>query len=443
MVACEAETFHPLKMRFSPSTVTRIGRWASLVLPLALTHVRVAGEADLDLLAVLLLLHSSLIGRREGGWDWLREPWVVATFCWWGWQVLCTLWVSPGHGALGQALLAIRFPLAAAALGCWLLRDVVWRRRVLWLTCACGVYIAVQMLVQAVFGRNLFGIPRFHDGTLTGPYEHPRAAAPLSRLILPLLMVGCAVAEKAQSRLMRTFGLCAATILAVGIMVLAGQRMPLVLSLLGIGVCALLYRPMRPAALAAAAMLPVLVLVARVFSPGSFFHLVTLARQQLTHFGQSPYGEIYTHAVVMAQAHPWIGQGYDAYRHFCSDPATFHGLPGLSEAVPERGWLDLCVQHPHNHYLQALVNAGVPGLILFVLMIATWLKAIWPGRDGHAIAIGLFAAVLIQEWLIASTSDFLNLPLSGWGFLLLGLALAYRVLPIRNGFQAGGVRPIS
>ncbi|WP_237468753.1 O-antigen ligase family protein [Gluconobacter sphaericus] len=443
MVAWQQETFHPRQMRFSPSVLTRIGRWAAVVLPLTLTHVRVAGEADLDLLAVLLLLHSSLTGRRQGGWDWFREPWVITTFCWWGWQVLCTLWASPGHGALVQSLLAIRFPLAAAALGCWLLKDALWRRRVLWLTCACAIYIAFQMLVQAVFGRNLFGIPRFHDGTLTGPYAHPRAAAPLSRLILPLLMVGCAAAEGARSRLMRTLGLCAATVLAVGIMVLAGQRMPLALSLLGIGVCALLYRPMRPAALAAAAMLPVLVLVARVFSPGSFFHLVTLARQQLTHFGQSPYGEIYTHAVVMAQAHPWIGQGYDAYRHYCATPSTFHGIAGLSDTMPDQGWLSLCVQHPHNHYLQALVNAGVPGLILFVLMIATWLKAIWPGRNGAAISIGLFAAVFIQEWPIASSSDFLNLPLSGWGFLLLGLALAYRTFRGGDGFQADRDRPIS
>ncbi|MFT8613498.1 MAG: hypothetical protein ABF727_12905, partial [Gluconobacter oxydans] len=77
------------------------------------------------------------------------------------------------------------------------------------------------------------------------------------------------------------------------------------------------------------------------------------------------------------------------------------------------------------------------------LMIATWLKAIWPGRNGAAISIGLFAAVFIQEWPIASSSDFLNLPLSGWGFLLLGLALAYRTFRTGDGFQAGRDRPIS
>ncbi len=423
-----------ISMRQSSLTLTRIGQWLAIILPLTLTHLRGLAEADMDCLAVLLLVHSA----RNRQWSWAKEPWVVATFCWWIWQVLCTLWVSPGHGALGQSLAAIRFPVAAAALGCWVLRDKVWRQRTLWVTCGCGLYIALQMLLQATIGYNLFGIPRFHDGTLTGPYTHPRAAAPLSRLILPMLMLGCTLIEGWKTRLSRTLGLCAATVLAVTIMVLAGQRMPFALSLFGIGICALLYRPMRPAALVAAAMMPLLVFAASVVSPGSFSHLVVLARQQLTHFSQSPYGEIYTHAVVMAQAHPLLGQGYDAYRHHCADPSTFHGVPWLSMEHPPGGWTDLCVQHPHNHYLQALVNAGVPGLILFILMVACWLKALWPGRQGSAVAIGLFAAVVIQEWPIASASDFLNLPLGGWGFLLLGLGLAFR-----NGFQDRPQGPIS
>ncbi len=29
----------------------------------------------------------------------------------------------------------------------------------------------------------------------------------------------------------------------------------------------------------------------------------------------------------------------------------------------------MCVQHPHNFYLQALVEGGVPGLALFALLV--------------------------------------------------------------------------
>ncbi|QDH16590.1 O-antigen ligase family protein [Swingsia samuiensis] len=420
-------------MRPFSFSLLRIAQWCAVILPLTLTHLRGLAEADLDILAILFLIHSWRQGVQAGGWDWARAPWMIATFAWWAWQVMCTALISPGHGALGQALAAIRFPMAAASLGFWVLQDRLWRMRVLWVTCACGAYIALQMLIQAIFGRNLFGVPRFPDGTLTGPYPHPRAAAPLSRLILPMLMVACMFVEKAKNVSARIIGLSGATLLAVSIMVLAGQRMPFALSLLGMMVCAMLYRPLRPAAFIALASAPALVILTSIISPKSFSHLFILAKNQLSHFGSSPYGEIFTHALVMAQQHPIFGQGYDAYRHHCADPSTFHGITGLSTQIPLQGWSSLCVQHPHNHYLQALVNGGVIGLFLFVVMIIYWLKALWPGKNGSAISIGLFAAVFIQEWPFASSSDFLNLPLSGWGFLLLGLGLSFHFGVHRGG----------
>lgn len=423
-------------MRSPIPFLTRVGQWLAVLLPLVLTHGRGLAEADLDALAVLMLLRSA--GTRDwtqGSWTWTREPWIAATFLWWGWQALCTLWDDAGGGVFTQSLLAIRFPLAAASLGCWLLRDPVWRRRVFLTACLCGAYIAFQMLIQATFGRNLFGIPRFGDGTLTGPYTHPRAAAPLSRLIPPMLMLACVWISRWKSRTARAAGLCAATVLAVAVMILAGQRIPFALTLLGIAVCALLYRPMRPAAVLALVSVPVLLLAARVFSPGSFRHLVLLAREQLGHFGASSYGRIFAHALEMGRARPLTGWGYDGYRHHCADwGADFPG-PGGDLAR-------LCAQHPHNHYLQALVNAGVPGLLLFCIMIACWLKALFPRRGGSPLAIGLFASVLMQEWPVASSSDFLNLPLGGWGFLLLGLGLSYRGLACR-GFEDSPARPIS
>jgi hypothetical protein len=36
----------------------------------------------------------------------------------------------------------------------------------------------------------------------------------------------------------------------------------------------------------------------------------------------------------------------------------------------------------------------------------------------------LFAAMLLQLWPLASTSDFVNMPMGGWFFLLLGWGLA-------------------
>ncbi|MBU2655167.1 O-antigen ligase family protein [Acidomonas methanolica] len=414
----------------------RIGRFVTFAMPLVLTHGRMLAEIGIDLLAVLLLVRSAL----SSDWGWSRTLWFRLALVWWLWQAVCSLPVGSlgigGGPALVQALLAMRFMLFAAALQGWTLRDEAARRTMRWLICICGFYIAAQMLLQAVTGHNLFGVPRFPDGTLTGPYSAPRAAAPLSRLMLPMLLLGAAALDGAiAGRSARLLAMGGMTIGAVGIMVLAGQRMPFALFLLGLGVSAFFFRPMRPAALLAALALPALVMLARIFSPGSFRHLVLLAEAQLSHFGHSAYGAVFTRAIVIFHDNPLTGLGYDAFRHGCARSAYFHGLSWL-DAASDGGGAAICVQHAHNHYLQAATNAGWPGLLLFVALVIAWLAALWPRhRPGetaviHAWRIGLFAAVLMQEWPIASSSDFMNLPLGGWAFLLLGVGLAETAPPV-------------
>ena len=428
------------------------GFTVTLLLPIFLTHGRLLAEASMDVLAVGLLLRSA--GGQ--GWHWARQWWFKAALLWWGWQFFCSLpMIGPGlPQALVQAGLAIRFPLMVVALQSWTLATPSARRRMRWILVACGLYFALQFVAQAATGYNFFGIPRYIDGTLTGPYTHPRAAAPFSRLVLPLLMLGCqglwgrVGASDASSdprgawtltRLGALAAMSALAVCSVALVALAGQRMPMALTLLGLGVCAVLYRPFRGVALLTLLSVPLLIFALSVFSPPSFHHLILRAQVQLSHFWASPYGLIFTRAVVIAKAHPWTGFGYDAFRHACRDPSYQHGLAWMS-AAPGGGGTAICVQHAHNHYLQALTNGGLPGLGFFCAFVVSTLSALWPlkgavrlrGRRlddareplAQAWCVGLFSAFLIQEWPLASSSDFLNLPLGGWAFMLVGVGLA-------------------
>ncbi len=71
-------------------------------------------------------------------------------------------------------------------------------------------------------------------------------------------------------------------------------------------------------------------------------------------------------------------------------------------------------------------NGGVPSLVLFCALVVTWLRRLGRGlwRDPEPLRVGLFVAVLVQEWPIASTSPIISLPIGGWFFLLLGFGLA-------------------
>ena len=389
---------------------------ALLALPLFLLHGR--GIADALVVAVAVLFLARSAAARD--WAWLRRGWVAVAAAWWGWLVLCSALAGPA--SLAQALGVARFLLFVAALEHWALRDPWVRRWLLRLVQAAAAYIALQCLVQFAAGRNLFGYPRGADGELTGPYENPRAAPPLSRLLFPALLPP--VARLLDRGWWRLAG-AALTLGAVGVIVLIGQRMPLLLTLLGLLATVLLLPRLRVVALSALVAVGLLLAAASVVSPPAFARLVIKFSAQMASFPDSHYGQIAARAVAIARAHPVLGRGFDGFRTGCADPAYFQGWDG-----GEGGGAGVCVQHTHNFYLQAAVEGGLPGLLLFSALALAWLRALGRGlgrglgQEADPLRAGLFVAALLHLWPVASTSAFTSMPLSGWFFLLLGLGLA-------------------
>ena len=391
----------------------RAGLALTLVLPLFLLHGRGIAEAVLILLGLLFAARCAAL--RD--WGWLREGWVRIAFAWWAWLVVCS--VPAGVGPAFQAAGLIRFLLLVAALEHWTLRDPAARAWLARLLQWAALYIALQSLLQFAIGRNLYGYPRGPDGELTGPYAHPRAGPPLSRLLFPALLpvigrwIGMSGWKPPAALLLSLAG--------IAVMVLIGQRMPLLLTFLGLFVTALLLPRLRAVVLFSLIAAGMLLAVAPAVSPPAFNRLVTKFSGQMQHFPDSPYGQITARALAIGTAHPVTGAGFDAFRRLCGDPAYFQGWHG-----GDGGGAAICVQHPHNHYLQAFTESGIPGLLLFCALVLAWLRGVGRGlwRDPDPLRVGLFAAVLIQEWPIASASAFSSMPLSGWFFLLAGFGLA-------------------
>ena len=393
--------------------IDRAGVWLTLALPLFLLHGRGIAEVVLAAVGALFLVRSAAL--RE--WAWLRRGWMLVALAWWGWLVLCS--ARQGWESAGQAAGVGRFLLLVAALEHWVLRGAWARGWLAWGLRWSAIYLALQSLLQLATGRNLFGYPRGADGELTGPYENPRAGAPLSRLIYPALLP--AVARWETRGLGWTLAAVALVPASVGVMVLIGQRMPLLLTVMGLFVTALLLPRLRPIVLVAGVLTIALVGATRVLSPPTFQRVVVKFSTQMEHFPQSHYGLIAARAVAIARADPMLGDGFDGFRRDCDEPRFFVGWDG-----GDGGGEAICVQHPHNFYLQALVEGGVPGLLLFAGLCWAWLARLCRGlwRDGQPLRVGLFVAALIHLWPLASTTAFTSMPLGGWFFVLLGLGLA-------------------
>ena len=386
--------------------VDRVGAGLVLLLPVFLLHGRAPADVVLSLIGMLFLAQSAM--RRD--WGWLRRPWVRIAAAWWGWLVLCSVRTD-----LGQALAVVRFPLLAAALAYWVFRQDwlrVWVARLLrWSV----LYIGVQCLLQFGFGHNLFGWPKGPAGELTGPFTKPRAGPVLSRILFPALLVW------GRTRWRQL----AVMVGAVALMLLVAQRMPLLLTLFGVALTGLLVKRFRLAAIGAGVAAVLLLAALPVVSPSAAQRVLTQFSKQMSDFGDNHYGEIAARSVAIVKAHPVMGAGFDGFRRLCDQPEYFQGWNG-----DDGGGAAMCVQHPHNFYMQAAVEGGIPGVLLFVALAVSWLVTIGKGLGGRgmggdALRTGLFIAAAIHLWPIAGNTDWVAMPLAGYFFVQLGLALAY------------------
>lgn len=398
---------------------------ALLATPLLLLHAHGFAEASIGVVDVCFLARSAI--ARD--WGWLRTTWLRIGPVWWGWVVLCSLPIpalGTGEGGLPslvQAVATLRFLLVVAAIEHAVLRAPTARRWMFGIVAACAAYIGLQALFQFVVGVNVFGQPIGGDGELTGPFGKPRAGPPLSRIIFPALIPPVAwlldrpgVAAKCGAYGLLLAGLC--------VMVLIGQRMPLLLTFLGLLVAALLLRRLRPVVLVAGAAAVALLAATVVVSPPTYHRLVVKFSAQMDAFATSQYGELYARALAIGEQHPIAGRGYDGFRTGCPEPRYF--APSFDGKEPDGGGAAICAGHPHNFYAQALTDGGFIGLGLFVALALAWLAPLARGlwRVPEPLRVALFASVLIQLWPFASTSAFTSMPMGGWFFVLLGWGLA-------------------
>jgi O-antigen ligase len=416
------------------AVVDRIALGAVLLTPLLLLHAHGIAEGAIAVADLCFLARSAI--TRD--WAWTRTPWLLISWAWWAWLVVCSLPIPALHLGEGgarsliQAVVFVRFSVFVAALEFSICRPREVRRWLYWLVAASAAYIAIHAVFQFFTGYNLYGEPRGTEGELTGPFGKPRAGPVYARVLLPAIIPwgAATVAQPGVRPLVR-----GALVLMGGaaVAMLINQRMPLLLIGFGMVVSSLLLPRLRWGVFAAAATVVVLLIASPVIAPREHYRLVAKFSDQMEHFPSSPYGELYTRAAEIALRNPITGLGAEGFRTGCTDPKYFR--PTFDGAEPDGGGAGFCWDHPHNYYLEALVNGGVPGLLLFSALALTWLVALGRGlwREPDSTRVALFAAALIQLWPIASSTSFTSMPLGGWSFLLLGWGLAEARWPNRAG----------
>lgn len=404
-----------------------------LVIPMPLLLLYALAPAEIVMTGVAVLFAVHCIMCRD--WCWLRQAWVIVAGLLWGDIVLSSAMTGTVHTVM-QALCLVRYFVFVAALQHWVLPDPHIRGVLLRAYGAVALWLVVGCWQQYLCGRNFMGYGRWEDGALLGPLWAPRAGQALVMTGLPTLFpyaIRLAMREGGRGRVMAA-GLLLGLVLT---MVLVAQRMPLLCLLAGMAAVGIVVPRLRGGVVAVVLLGAVGIGLSPVLAPQAYHKLVVNFLMHMQGFAQSPYGMLFIRAGVMIWHHPWLGLGFDGFRHACPDPAYFHGLPWLGVAEGTYGGAGGCNLHPHNYYLLMGTMGGVPAMILFIAMAICWLKAICAGiipmRDPQRLMLAITCGIVF--WPVQSTSSFLTQPSAGWMFMAIGWALA--ACPVASRLQCG------
>lgn len=390
---------------------------AALLMPWMLAFARAGIEVCGALIGLGFIWHST----RTRDWAWLRTPFAKVALLSGAW--LCVVASPLGEVPLRsflEGLAWLRFPLMFLALRDWLLREASARTLLAASIAAAVTLVMGDALYQAASGYSLLtGHAKLASGRLTGPFEHPKVVMYLGKLLLPAAALLLLSLERAASRLAVllwvTLGLC--TIL------LAGERSALLGALLVLGLVAGLMALRQdklrlPVLLAGVGLL---LSFALLYATNGWVQTrMGQMAETILHYPKSDYGLLAGAALDLAREHPWHGLGIYGFRALC----PWLGYELGDQVLWFRGY------HPHNFYLEWLIEAGVPGLLLLLAQVFTlgregvqqFRRSIgWRGELAAAATLGL----LVQHFfpLIGTQSYFANWPaMMQW--LALGMLFA-------------------
>ena len=399
-------------------------RVLTVAIPLLLVTGRAAADVAIFLVALLFLVRSIIV--RDG--SWLRATWVRIGLALWLWMLLISIFAFDVRLSYIQATPWLRFLLFAVALEAWVL-NAVWMRRLVISATTMLVFVAVDAWWQYFTGFDFFNHPRPSDTRLTGPFDDLRVGTYLVKLMFPALLGFAAWhAGKNTSASFKLF-LGGSALLVIGAVFVSGERMAFLLLMLGLCLAAVLQKGALRAAVAG-----VLVLGAVGVGGVAVMDRAMLERQfmsvvaTLSVFRDSPYGELWRSALHLGSERLLTGVGMKNFRVACDNPEI-----GLPVEVELR-----CGTHPHNLYLEWFAESGIPGLILFLSMLAALAGRLWRGwqtESSRAWMLGPMIAAIIQLWPIATTASFF----SNWSGVLIWLAIGWTLAAARVGQQQESV----
>ncbi len=363
-----------------------------MLMPIAQFMGSALPDILLSTIAVLFVFRS--IVKKD--MYWTRHRWLKAALVLWLYLVIRSFFAEDPSIALKASLPWIRFIIFAVAIADWLLvSDVAFER----FTCSILItllVISINTISQLIIGADIFGnqIDYTAYPRLVTPSGKLSVGIMLSFYILPL--ISAALLKPRNFLYHLTAGLSFISIF------ISGERTALILTVGGIFFIMCISQKNMKKIIAITLALVILGAGTLMLKREVIERQVVSTYQSLVNYNNSAYGIIQLAAGAIFSNNLMFGVGPKHYKVACGKYENHF----MEEEQLERYCKS--TSHPHNIYLEMLVDGGIVGFSLFIIFVYFCICLIFiptPKPYKHFFKLGAGAMVIFKLFPYAPISS--------------------------------------
>jgi|GEM_PF-775643 len=396
-------------------TLSQATKALLILIPVLILGSRVSS----DITASLSALFLAYFWFKHPGHEIRQQAWFkVFLLLWLFMLVVTTPFSADLKYSLEQSLIAIRWPAMALVFSCIVFRSEARLRLFERTALVIFLFIAVDSIIQYIFGRDILGHVSPIPTRLTGPYTKVMPGSYGLR-IYPMALVAMLYAARDLPKPRFIALVMAMVAFSQAFAFLTGERIVFLLfgMVNAVLILALIFKEKLSYRFILSALggAVALVVAGALLAPKMFARTIESFFQQLADFQHSSYYQVFHTAIVVWRESPVIGVGTRYFNKACEAlPVAMH---------PDEG----CEVHPHNIYLEWLSQNGIIGLCLFLLCLFMIFRTLKRGLEFKAQPLQsavVFVSLVMVFWPLTSSMSMQTNNYAGLVWLLVGWALA-------------------
>jgi len=400
---------------FSGLSLSSVGYWLLLFLPIALVAGRAALDIGFTLLSFTFLAHAI----KNNDWSLFKQTWVKLALFVWAYLLVRSIFAIDIANNIDRGLFFGRYILGALAIEWVFIQHQGAAKRLFQLLAGIVFFVIFDIYLQYFIGQDILGhVPI--DDRLTGPFSDVRVGNMLLLMAFPVVCWLLAYQGFKQRPLLNRLVGLGFAMLVIGAIFVTGERMVFILCLFGLIVAMLTLPNQKKVGLCLIGLLALFVTAMSLINPKTVERQIASSHTVISQFVDSQYGQIWRNAIKVGMQQPLVGVGPKNFREMCPS------LPLLE--IHDYPIREQCNLHTHNIYLEWFAETGFIGLSLFIGLVGLWMKAFIQAIRRHpdnAVLIGFFVFAVVFLWPIKTSASFFtnSVALPFWFMLGWGLAL--------------------